>query len=93
MRDHSGYLIISAVEGAELIKTVDSPSVKLLYDFYHAQITSGDVIRSFQNHPDLIDHTHSADTPGRHELGMGERKVRESLCYDRGEGIRRLRRL
>lgn len=72
LRDHPGHLITSAAEGAELIKAVDSPSVKLLYDFYHEQITSGDVIRSFQNHLDLIGHTHIADTPGRHEPGTGE---------------------
>ena len=70
--DHPDHSVATAAEGAEIIRAVDSQRVKLLYDFYHEQIMSGDVIRSFREHIDVIGHVHIADNPGRHEPGTGE---------------------
>jgi hydroxypyruvate isomerase len=70
--DHPGHSVATAAEGAEIIETVDSSSVRLLFDFYHEQIMSGDVIRSFREHLNVISHIHIADNPGRHEPGTGE---------------------
>ena len=38
MYDHKGYWLNSAYKGFELIKAVDSPSIKLLFDCYHMQL-------------------------------------------------------
>jgi hydroxypyruvate isomerase len=70
--DHPGHFTTTAAEGAEIVRAVDSPNVKLLFDFYHEQIMHGDVIRSFREHLDAIGHVHIADNPGRHQPGTGE---------------------
>lgn len=70
--DHKGYFVCRTDHGVEIIKSVGSPNVKLLFDIYHQQITEGNVIRNFQNHIDLIGHFHVADNPGRKEPGTGE---------------------
>lgn len=70
--DHKGYYLHSAYEGFEIVKEVDSPNVKLLYDIYHQQISEGNLINSITENIDLIGHFHVADVPGRHEPGTGE---------------------
>lgn len=70
--DHPGQFITTAAEGAEIVRAVDSPNVRLLFDFYHEQIMHGDVIRSFREHVDVVGHVHVADNPGRHQPGTGE---------------------
>ena len=52
----------------DLIKRVDSPRMKLLFDVYHVQIMNGDVIRRLKQHKDYISHYHVAGVHGRGEL-------------------------
>ena len=70
--DHKGYFLSSGYEAFDIIREVNSPHVKLLYDIYHQQITEGNLIPNIRNHIDLIGHFHVADNPGRHEPGTGE---------------------
>jgi len=70
--DHKGYFLSSGYEAFDIIREVNSPSVKLLYDFYHQQITDGNLITNIRNNINLIGHFHVADNPGRHEPGTGE---------------------
>ena len=70
--DHKGYYLSSSDEGFAIIDEVDSPSVKLLYDIYHQQITEGRLIQTLTANIDRIGHFHVADVPGRHEPGTGE---------------------
>lgn len=70
--DHPGHFTATAAAGAGLVRAVDHPSLRLLFDVYHEQIMQGDVIRSFREHVDLIGHVHIADNPGRHQPGTGE---------------------
>ncbi len=70
--DHPGYFLSSAKEGFEILREVDSPNVKLLYDIYHMQIMEGNLIQTIEENIDLIGHFHTADVPGRHEPGTGE---------------------
>ncbi|RRJ29449.1 hydroxypyruvate isomerase family protein [Halocatena pleomorpha] len=70
--DHPGYYLETSEEGYEIIDTVDSPNVRLLYDVYHQQITEGNVIQNITEHIDSIGHIHVADVPGRHEPGTGK---------------------
>jgi hydroxypyruvate isomerase len=60
-----------------------------LYDFYHEQRSSGNLLEKLANNIDLIGLVHIADVPGRHEPGTGEidyaniyRRLAE-LHYDR----------
>ena len=70
--DHEGYFLDSADEGAEIVREVGSPNVKLLFDVYHMQIMQGNVIARIEKYIDIIGHFHSAGVPGRHELSDGE---------------------
>lgn len=70
--DHAGCYLDSSYIGFEIIKTVNSPSVKLLYDIYHMQIMEGNIVANITHNINLIGHIHSAGVPGRHELQLGE---------------------
>jgi hydroxypyruvate isomerase len=59
--DHTGW-------GVDVIRGVDSPRVKLLYDIYHMQIMEGDIIRTIKENIQYIAHFHTGGVPGRHEL-------------------------
>ena len=51
-----------------MIKKVDSPNMKLLFDIYHVSIMNGDIIRRIRKYKDYIGHYHTAGNPGRAEL-------------------------
>lgn len=70
--NHPGYYLWSAVEGFDIIREVDHPLVKVVYDIYHQQIMEGNIIPNITNNLDCIAHLHSAGHPGRHELQFGE---------------------
>ena len=66
--DHKDYQCDHTAWGAQVIRAVNSPRVRLLYDIYHMQIMEGDVIRALRDHIGLIGHIHTAGNPGRHDL-------------------------
>ena len=70
--DHKGYFMARTDHTMQILKAVDSPNVKMLFDIYHQQITEGNVIRNLKNNIDRIGHFHVADNPGRKEPGTGE---------------------
>jgi len=59
-------------EAFEIVKAVDSPSVRVLYDVYHEQRTHGNLIEKLQQNIALVGLIHIADVPGRHQPGTGE---------------------
>lgn len=68
MKGHPGYFGDHVDFCADLIKRMDSPRMKLLFDIYHVQIMDGDVIRRLRQHIGIIGHIHTAGVPGRGEL-------------------------
>jgi len=74
--DHKGYFLTSSSEAFSIIREVNSPFVKLVFDIYHQQVSEGNVIRNILNNLDDIAHLHSAGNPGRHELSLGENDYR-----------------
>jgi hydroxypyruvate isomerase len=83
------YFLTSVTEGFDVIREVDHPHVRFLYDFFHEQISEGNLIEKLQKNMALVDLVHIADVPGRHEPGSGEinytniyKKLAE-LHYDR----------
>ncbi|MEX2212571.1 MAG: TIM barrel protein [Phycisphaeraceae bacterium] len=68
MKGHPGYYGDDVDLCADLIKRVDSPNMKLLFDIYHVQIMHGDVIRRLNQLKSIIGHYHTAGVPGRGEL-------------------------
>ncbi|MDO4939478.1 MAG: TIM barrel protein [Lachnospiraceae bacterium] len=66
--NHKGYWLDSAYVGFEIVKAVNSPNIKLLYDVYHMQLMEGNLINTITDNIKLIGHFHSAGVPGRNEL-------------------------
>jgi len=86
--DHPGYFLDSSKIGFDIVKRVNSPHLRLLYDIYHMQIMEGNIMDTIKENLSLIGHFHSAGVPGRNELDLGElnysnifRKIGE-LNYD-----------
>ncbi len=66
--NHKDYMCDHTAWGVDVMKGVDSPRVKLLYDIYHMQIMEGDIIRTIKDNFQYIGHYHTGGVPGRHEL-------------------------
>jgi hydroxypyruvate isomerase len=66
--DHAAYQGDHTAFGVEVMRGVNSPRVKLLYDIYHMQIMEGDVIRTIRDNIQWIGHFHTGGVPGRHEI-------------------------
>lgn len=86
--DHPGNFLSSTAQAAEIVGSIGSPWIKILYDIYHMQIMEGNIIDTLRKNMDRIGYIHIADVPGRHEPGTGEihfpnvmRALRE-LGYD-----------
>jgi len=67
-RDHHDYMCDHTPWGVRVVKEVNSPNVKLLYDIYHMQIMEGDLIATIRENIQWIAHFHTGGVPGRHEL-------------------------
>jgi hydroxypyruvate isomerase len=66
--NHKDYMCDHTAWGVDVVKAVDSPRVKLLYDIYHMQIMEGDIIRTIRDNFQYLGHYHTGGVPGRHEL-------------------------
>jgi hydroxypyruvate isomerase len=66
--NHRDYMFDHMVWGADVVKRVNSPRVKILYDIYHAQIMDGDVVRTIRDNIALISHFHTGGNPGRNDI-------------------------
>jgi len=54
--------------GFDVCRRVNSPSVKMLFDIYHAQVQDGNVSAAIKDNIQWIAHFHTAGVPGRHEI-------------------------
>ncbi|HEX5413346.1 MAG TPA: TIM barrel protein [Terriglobia bacterium] len=83
------YFLTSVAEGFDIIRAVNHPQVRFLYDFYHEQISEGNLIEKMEKNIDLVGVFHIADVPHRHQPGTGEinynniYKKMTALKYDR----------
>lgn len=74
--NHPGYYLWSSREAFDIIKEVNHPFVKVVYDIYHQQIMEGNIIPNITENLQYIAHLHAAGHPGRHELQYGESDYR-----------------
>jgi hydroxypyruvate isomerase len=70
--DHPGVPFARAEDTLTLVKTVDSPRLRLMLDLYHAQIGEGNLIELCRRALPWIGEIQVADVPGRCEPGTGE---------------------
>ena len=69
--DRTGYCMPYAKPVFELLREVNSPNIKMLYDIYHQSMTGDLSMEDIKKNIDIIGHFHVADAPGRHEPGTG----------------------
>jgi hydroxypyruvate isomerase len=72
LEENPHYYMWSVPDAFKIIDEVNHPQVKVLYDFYHAQISGGNLISNLERHFDKVGLIHIADVPGRHQPGTGE---------------------
>lgn len=70
--DDKGMSITHTREGADIVRTVDAPNIKLLCDFYHMQMMHGNLLTNLLTNMDIVPYVHIADAPDRFEPGTGE---------------------
>ena len=70
--NHLNHLLNGSQPGLPMIRAVNSPRIKLLWDFYHMQLEDGDLIEKFAAGADQVAHVQIGDVPGRHQPGTGE---------------------
>ena len=66
--NHKDYMFDHIAWGVDVMKRVNSPRVKILFDIYHAQIMDGDIVRNIRDNFPWIGHFHTGGNPGRHEI-------------------------
>lgn len=67
-----GMSVTDTSVGADIVRAVGSPSVKLLCDVFHMQIMHGKLLQNITDNMDIVPYVHIADAPDRHEPGTGE---------------------
>jgi hydroxypyruvate isomerase len=71
-RDRPDYFLSRAEHAADIIAKAERPNIRIQFDFYHAQIVGGDLIRRFEKCLPVIGHVQIAAVPSRHEPDEGE---------------------
>ena len=64
--------LTSVTDGFDIVRAVNRPNVKVLYDFYHEQRGGGNLIEKLEKNIKWVGLVHIADVPGRNEPGTGE---------------------
>lgn len=67
-----GYFLGTTAQAADVIREVDKPNLKLMFDCYHVQIMEGDVTRRLEALLPLIGHIQIASVPDRGKPDHGE---------------------
>jgi hydroxypyruvate isomerase len=64
---YKGCLLPTVKDTAHLLREVGGKNVKMLYDLFHVQIMTGNIIESLRENVDIIGHIHVSGIPGQHE--------------------------
>ncbi|MHB0885577.1 MAG: TIM barrel protein [Bacillota bacterium] len=67
-----GYFLDTVGAALEVVEAVARPEVRLVYDFYHQQLVSGNLLQNLGPALPFVRAIHVADVPGRTEPGLGE---------------------
>jgi hydroxypyruvate isomerase len=88
--DRPGMLFSKIVEAGEIVRAVDSAACRLVFDVYHVQVESGDLIRNIDRCWTEIGYFQIGDNPGRFEPGTGEINFGRVLSHIHNRGYRGL---
>jgi hydroxypyruvate isomerase len=65
--DHPDYFLDDPALCVDILKNVNSSNVKMLFDIYHMQIMTGNLLAFIRDNIEFIGHFHIAGVPGRNE--------------------------
>ena len=71
-RDNPGYFLRTTGQAVALLDRIARANVRLQFDFYHCQITEGDLAAHAERLLGRYAHVQIAGVPGRHEPDRGE---------------------
>ncbi len=86
--NHPNMFLHTIPQAYALAKAVKSPSVKVLFDFYHVQIQEGNLLPTLDYAWDEIGYIQVGDTPGRNEPITGEINYWNVLQHVHDKGYR-----
>jgi len=72
VKDHKNYYLDDFQKTLELIQSINSEHLKILYDIYHMQIMEGNVLETLQKYHQFVGYIHVANVPYRCEPWIGE---------------------
>jgi hydroxypyruvate isomerase len=85
-KDHPGLFLTKMAQAYQICRAVGSPSVKILDDMYHQQITEGNIIPNIDACWGELAAFHIGDSPGRREPGTGEMNYGNIFKHIHGKG-------
>ncbi len=98
-KNHPGLFLTSIPQTYQICRAVNSPSIKMVNDLYHQQITEGNLIPNIDMAWSEIASFHLGDNPGRKEPTTGEINYKNIfkhlynkgydgvLCMEHGQSI------
>jgi hydroxypyruvate isomerase len=87
LRDHPGQFLTRSPQAYQICRAVGSPSLKILFDIYHQQITEGNLIPNMTAAWDEVAYIQVGDNPGRREPGTGEINYRNIFRHIHSKGF------
>jgi hydroxypyruvate isomerase len=100
LQDHPGLWLTQMPQAYQVCDAVNNPSVRIVEDMYHQQITEGNLIPNIEACWDQIAAFHAGDNPGRNEPTTGEvnfknifkylhsRDYKGVICMEHGRSIK-----
>jgi hydroxypyruvate isomerase len=69
---YKGCLLPTVKDTGDMLREVGGKNVKMLYDMFHVQIMTGNILASLKEYIEYIGHIHVSGVPGQHEPAEGE---------------------
>jgi hydroxypyruvate isomerase len=85
-KDHPGLFLTKMAQAYQVCRAVGSPSVKIVDDIYHQQVTEGNIIPNIEACWQEIAAFHLGDSPGRKEPGTGELNFKNIFKFIHAKG-------
>lgn len=79
-------LLADSATALEVIRQVERPNVRFLYDRYHAILNGEPLGDAIAGQMQLVGHVQAADVPGRHEFDTGDQDWVAELAWLIGAG-------
>jgi len=84
--NHPGLFLTKVPQAYQICRAVGSPSIKILDDLYHQQVTEGNLIPNLDRAWDEIAYFQVGDNPGRKEPTTGEINYKNIFKHLYGKG-------